>query len=409
MPNELILLVNGPGELYTWVRPLLRELRALESDTRVVLGLLPCPFASGYERGIAEKLDVDAIASVAECLEFIAGGRKPQAFQGGSSGLVIGLGGDVAFPGRIGSRLGYPAWRYSFEPYWNANLERLLVHDAKTLVKAVKSGARAESIGNLTADALALENATRDPSSFDVLLVPGSRAFQVVHLLPYFAGAAELIAARLPQARFFVPRSNLIQDEVWQKAISGVQALDFGGVPMRSEHNMLITPKGVRLEIIPEQRRYHHMKTCAVAITSPGTNTLELGIAGAPSVVCMPLQKMELIPIENPLRYLQAIPIIGKPLKRKLVTAYLERFKFVALPNMFADEAIQPELRGNISTQQIAEAALNILEHPTERQRIAARLEATMPKGGAARVLAQKMLERVEGHSNEAAQNRDQT
>ncbi len=396
MPNELILLVNGPGELYTWVRPLLRELRALKANTRVVLGLLPCPFASGYERRIAQSLEVDAVASVAECLEFMAGGRKPSAFQGGSSGLVIGLGGDVAFPGRIGSRLGYPAWRYSFEPYWNANLERLLVHDAKTLEKALKAGARAENIGNLTADALALETATRDQNGFDVLLVPGSRAFQVVHLLPYFAGAAQLIAARVPQARFFVPRSTLIQEEVWLEAISGVKALDFGGVPMRLEGDTLITPTGVRLEIIAEEQRYQHMKTCAVAITSPGTNTLELGIAGAPSVVCMPLQKMELIPIENPLRYLQAIPIIGKPLKRKLVTAYLERFKFVALPNMLSDEAIQPELRGHITIEQIAQAALNILEQPTERARIGARLEATMPKAGAARALAVRLLERVE-------------
>jgi hypothetical protein len=396
MPNELILLVNGPGELYTWVRPLLRELRALETQTRVVLGLLPCPFASGYERGIAEKLDVDAIASVAECLEFIAGGRKPSAFQGGSSGLVIGLGGDVAFPGRIGSRLDYPAWRYSFEPYWNANLERLLVHDAKTLERAKKAGARAENIGNLTADALALENATRDPNGFEVLLVPGSRAFQVVHLLPFFAGAAEQIAARVPQAQFFVARSSLFQDDVWLEAVAGVKALDFGGVSMRVEGNALVTPQGVRLEVISEEQRYRHMKTCAVAITSPGTNTLELGIAGAPSVVCLPLQKMELIPIENPLRYLQIIPIIGKPLKRKLVTAYLERFKFVALPNMLSDEAIQPELRGNISVEEVAAAALKILERPSERARIGDRLEATMPKGGAARVLATRLLERVQ-------------
>ncbi len=97
MKAELILLVNGPGELYTWVRPLLRELRLLEPNLRIVLGLLPCPFATGYERGIAEKLSIDDLASVAECLEFMAGGRKPKAFIG-SSGLVLGLGGDVSFP-----------------------------------------------------------------------------------------------------------------------------------------------------------------------------------------------------------------------------------------------------------------------------------------------------------------------
>jgi hypothetical protein len=390
MTAELILLVNGPGELYTWARPLIKELRLLEPNARIVLGLLPCPFATGYERGIAETLSIDALASVPECLEFIAGGRKPKAFTG-SKGLVIGLGGDVSFPSRIGSRLGYVAWRYSFESYWHSGLEKLLVHDDKTLVKALKNPqAKAENIGNLVADALSLEpNQIREENS--VLLVPGSRGFQVTHLLSYFAAVAE----QIPNTTFHVARSSLIDDATWAVALSGAKTHDFGGVALRLEGNFAITPNGTRLEIHHENKRYELMKRCTVAITSPGTNTLELGIAGIPTVVCMPLQKMELIPIENPLRYLEYLPLIGKPIKRALVMAFLSRFQFVALPNIITNELIQPELRGSITVQEVADTVKSLFSSPSERQRITNRLEATMPRAGAAQHLAQQMLERV--------------
>lgn len=387
--KEIILLVNGPGELYTWVRPVLRELRQQAPDLRVVLGLLPCPFATGYERGIAETLSLDGLVSVSETLEFMAGGRKPKAFAG-SSGLVLGLGGDVAFPGRIAQRLGYTAWRYSFEPYWKNSLERLLVHDQKTLKKALGAGAKAEEIGNLVADALTLEpQPEREANS--VLFLPGSRDFQVVHLLGLHAAVAEC----LPNATFHVSRSSLVDDAAWILALSGEKSKPFEGVALRQEGQYVYTPNGTRLEIHHEQDRYALMKRCAIAITSPGTNTLELGIAGIPTVVCMPLQKMELIPTESVLRYLEWLPVIGKPIKRALVLAYLSRFKHISLPNMLTDELIFKELRGTVTVQMVADTAKALLENRGERERIENRLAATMPQSGTAKRLVQKMLERV--------------
>ena len=62
---------------------------------------------------------------------------------------------------------------------------------------------------------------------------------------------------------------------------------------------------------------------------------------------------------------------------------------------MIADEAIQLELRGDLSVAQISAAAVNLLEQPSERERITARLGVTMPKAGTAQRLARLMLERV--------------
>ena len=392
---ELILLVNGPGELYTWARPLIAALRLLAPEARVVLALLPCPFASGYENSIAQTLTVSAVVPVPETLEFIAGGRKPAGFAKLECGLVIGLGGDVGFPARVAQRLGYAAWRYSFEPYWHKGLEKLFVHDARTLEKALRNGATALEIGNLTADALTLEHAPEKQTGLDVLLIPGSRGFQVTHMLPFFAGVAQSIRAALPEVRFHYPRSKLISDADFKVALSGVKVADMGGVQLQPEEAELVTIDGTRIALHDEQARYGLMKNADLALTIPGTNTLELGIALVPSIVCLPLQKMELIPIENPLRYVEHLPVIGKPLKRKLVEAYLSRFSYFSLPNMIADEAIQLELRGDLSVAQISDAAVSLLEQPSERARIKSRLEATMPKAGTAQHLARLMLERV--------------
>ncbi len=397
---EIVLLTNGPGELYTWVGPMLRALRAARPDLRVVLGLLPCPFASGHELRIARELGFEAVASVSESLAFMAGGPKPAAFAGSSAfsrGLVLGLGGDVAFPGRIAARLGYPAWRYSFEPYWKASLERLFVHDERTLRKARRSGPpdRFEVIGNLVSDALSDDLTPAKPQGLDVLLIAGSRRFQIEHMLPFFAAVADGVANTVQDVRFHWPRSRLLPDDALLVALSGRKVLDVGGVPLQLEGEVLITPSGTRIHVAPEEQRYRLMKLADAAVTVPGTNTLELGIAGVPSVVCLPLQKMELIPIENPLRYVGLIPGVGRILKRKLVETALGRFKFVALPNMMTDEPIQPELCGHITPDQIAAEVSDLLTEPSRREQIRARLAQTMPKPGAAARLTARVLERL--------------
>ncbi len=394
MMQELILLVNGPGELYTWARPLIEKLRIDFPDLRIALGLLPCPFASGFEQSAAKLMGANAVASVAETLEFIAGGRKPKAFVAAAAGLVLGLGGDVAFPGRVANRLGYAAWRYSFEPYWHSSLQRLLVHDERTLQKASAPGRNVEMIGNLTADALRPSADIKKLMGLDVLFVPGSRSFQFTHMLPMFAAVAENIAMALPEVRFFCARSSLVTETDFQVALENTQMQEFGGLALQQFGDYLQTANGTRIRLLEGDERYGQMRGSDLAITIPGTNTLELGISGLASIVCLPLQKMELFPIENPLRYLATLPLVGKALKRNLVRAYLGQFKFVSLPNMLADEEIFLELRGNLLPQHISQAAIELLNDSAKRERIQQRLLQTMPKPGT----AQKLTTMIASH-----------
>ena len=75
------------------------------------------------------------------------------------------------------------------------------------------------------------------------------------------------------------------------------------------------------------------MRAADLAVTIPGTNTLELGIAGVPSLVLLPLNKPEVIPLEGPGHWLSLVPGVGTTLKRQAVRLAAPRFP-VALPNL---------------------------------------------------------------------------
>jgi Lipid-A-disaccharide synthetase len=393
---ELVLCVNGPGELYTWALPMARAVRASQPDLRLVLSLLPCPFASGKEEQVARDSQLfDGITTVAQYLKFAVGGAQPSAYSGAKAGLVLQLGGDAMHVIRIAGRLNYPVWRYSFEPYWSAKLEQLFVHDERTYQRSSAPKNKLEVIGNLTADALEFETGFEKQPGLDVLLLAGSRSFEALHMLPLLAASAEKMAAILPEVRFHWIRSNMLDQATLKRAYAATEMLEFGGVSTQPEGQFLLTPKGVKIRIVDEQERYRLMKTADLALTIPGTNTLELGIAGVPSIVVLPLQKLELIPIEGPLQFIGMIPGLGKFIKRAAVNAFLDRTKYISLPNRFADEAIQLELRGLVTTDDIAVRAIGLLQHPERLASIRARLQVTMPKAGASEKLAHRVLERL--------------
>ncbi len=393
---ELVLCVNGPGELYTWALPLTRALRHLQPDLRVVLSLLPCPFASGKEEQVARDSRLfDGVTTVAQYLKFAVGGAQPHVYSGAKAGLVLQLGGDAMHAIRIAKRLKYPVWRYSFEPYWNNNLEQLFVHDQRTYKRSSAPKDKLEVIGNLTADALEFETGFEKEPGLDVLLLAGSRSFEALHMLPLLAATVEKINAVLPEVRFHWIRSNMLDQTTLKRAYEAKEMLEYGGVPTQPEGQFLLTPKGIKIRIADESLRYQLMKTADLALTIPGTNTLELGIALVPSIVVLPLQKLELIPIEGPLQFLGMIPVLGKFIKRAAVNAFLDRTQYISLPNRFANEAIQLELRGLVSINDISSRAVALLEHPETLANIRARLNATMPKAGTAEKLAYRVLERL--------------
>ncbi len=64
--SDILILSNGPGELATWVRPVVKALREQLGDdrsaVRISVVLSPCPNASGKEAEIAQSYpEVDRV------------------------------------------------------------------------------------------------------------------------------------------------------------------------------------------------------------------------------------------------------------------------------------------------------------------------------------------------------------
>lgn len=186
---RLVLVSNGPGELYTWVRPVLREIRHRLPEAHASIALIPCQFAGGAEAEIAATFEPDALTTPAQFLRAAATGSAPAELRPapGEGGAVIGLGGNGALAVKLGRSLGLPAFRYSFEPVWLRGLEALLLPDPGTQQRAVRGGApsaRTAVVGNLVADAVEAAEGVPDRGAPHVLLFAGSRDAFALHLIP---------------------------------------------------------------------------------------------------------------------------------------------------------------------------------------------------------------------------------
>ena len=396
---QAVLLSNGPGELYTWVQPVLAELRRPpHAHLHIHIGLVPCQFASGSETRIAATFGADSVSSPGDFARFMTLGRRlPGLEHPAPDGFVLSLGGSAGMALDVGKKLGYPVYRYSFVPTWHRKLAALFVHDARAERRARLLGAprgRLEQIGNLVADAVQLAEPAPGRGSPHVLLMPGSRDAFAVHLIPLMIALADALGERYPQARFVWPVSRLLSEGALETGIQGIHKGTLGGMAGKLEGELnkrVITPGGHALELVPESSRYAHMRAADLAVTIPGTNTLELGIAGVPSLVLLPLNKPEVIPLEGPGHWLSLVPLVGTALKRGAVRLAAPHFP-VALPNLLSGEDLMVELKGKIVLGEVVEKAAALLTDPEERARRRSRLLETMPPPGAAARLVTRVL-----------------
>lgn len=82
-PSDILILSNGPGELATWVRPVVKCLRQQlgndRSQIRISVVLSPCPNASGKEVEIARSYpEVDRVQSAEHFFPFLLSGKTAE-------------------------------------------------------------------------------------------------------------------------------------------------------------------------------------------------------------------------------------------------------------------------------------------------------------------------------------------
>ena len=414
LSGEILLVSNGPGELYTWVYPLLRVLRRDYPAWTPRICLIPCQFASGSESTVAQHMLAElapellqpsqaSVHSPAQVLRFLTTGyglAGVRPARGPRRGAVLSLGGGVSFALQLAARLGYPCYRYSFQAMQHRKLRKLYVPHRSVWRRARLLGmpaARLEQVGNLVADALHLPQDSVATGKPHVLLMFGSRKQFARPIIPLMIALADGIGQAFPEARFVAPLSRLLDAQTLAAGFSGEERAVLGGMAASHHHSAagdyLQTPAGVRIDLVPETARYAHMRQADMALTIPGTNTLELGIAAVPSVVLLPLNQPELIPLDGPGHWLSLLPGIGTMLKRYAVRLAAPHLP-VSLPNHFSKRDLMVELKGELQLEHILARTLQLLRDPAELQQRRQGLLETMPQpGAAARLLASLMAD----------------
>lgn len=393
---ELLVVLNGPGELSAWFYPFLAALRQRAPDVRLSCALVPCVFASGREGTVLRGMSgIDAVAEPRQTLRYIMGGPLPVGFHPRGRGIVLHLGGDALLSVLLARRRGYRLLAYAERPLRYARLfERIfLVHAIPSLTS------RYEVIGDLMVDAARMRCPRRRPAAPECPTIgffPGSRDYQARHMVPFLIRVAGIVSASLPGARFMLGRADYISVERLKEMASDQSGLVMEHDIARWEDDgaggVLVSERGVRLEV---RTAAEVMAEAQLVLTIPGSNTGELAALGVPMIVIIPSYNGEVHPAPGVLGHLGRIPLLGRFVKRPLMHLWVRYLRYVSIPNRRAGRPLVPEVIGRLTAEDVAALIRRTL--PTVGDGVAHELIETMGPPGAAARLADAVLAELRG------------
>jgi len=365
---RIAVTANGPGEVAGWLRPLLRALYRRQPDLEALVFLVPDDYATGFEaKMVRDSFPAARVFTPKEYLKFALGARLESL--PARTDLVQYIGGDLLHAARVHARLKGRAATYKFSRRsYRSLFDRAFAVDARNVEQLAAWGTppqRIERVGNLAIDGALFEaGLEREPGtpSDGVLIMPGSRSYEIENLVPfYFAVALRMLRER-PALRIAFALSPFTSRAQVAAAIAG------GGHPrMFGRSGRLVTEAGrdflatesddVRIPLLTNALAA--ARSARLVLTIPGTKTIELAVLGKPVIAITPLNAPELVAINGPLTYLNRIPLVGVPLKRAAAVAVARRFAFHTQPNIDAGCALVREVHGTVTPGRIARIALD--------------------------------------------------
>ncbi len=396
---RLAITCNGPGETAGWLAPLLRALYAQCRAADVSVFFVPDEYATGQEPALVRALFPDArVHDAKDYVRIALGGRSDGVKDGADA--VLYLGGDLMHAARLRKRLGGAFTTYKFSrPRYARSTTRAFAVDRANADQLAGWGVppqRIECVGNLAVDGALAESAQApEPGSpaGGILIMPGSRPYEVRHLVPFFFTAALAMRRedeRVPIAFGISPFTRI--ESVREAIEAGGDERFFarrGTLVFRQEQAFLCTADGsVRFPIV--RSALAAALTARLVVTIPGTKVIELAAIGKPVIACTPLNAPELAAINGPLTYLDRIPVIGSRAKRAVATAYSRAHRYHTQPNIDAQADIVAEMHGTLTPGRVARCAMERLRDDEWLARTAQTLRALYREhaGAAARMAA---------------------
>jgi lipid-A-disaccharide synthase len=393
---DVVILVNGPGELSSYVKPTVTALHERYPQYRITIVFTPCPYSTGKETEIALALPgVSRVINAKEFFIWMLRGKSPERVKFSKTGAVVFMGGDVLYGKMIAKRLKYPAVAYS-EAYakWPKIYKKFLVPDRIIYEKFKKQGYPEDQIkivGNLMVESVrSVKGKERvfaglklDPGKKLISFLPGSREFQIQYTLSFFSEIASNIEALNKDCQFAFIISPYLKQELLKKHLgkAGLNLIN-GRIKYKDTSILLVFSD-----------QHDVIAASDIAITIPGTNTAEVAVLGTPMIVVFPEKSSELIPLEGIYEIIGKIPLLGYIFKKIYVKILLLKTRFFAIPNIKCGREIIPEFKGDVQPKTLAETAVLLLNDAKKLDEIRRLLRSSLGDPGAAKRIAEEINE----------------
>ncbi|ACK71180.1 putative lipid-A-disaccharide synthase [Gloeothece citriformis PCC 7424] len=406
-PIDILILSNGPGEVSTWVRPVVKALRQHLGDdrtsVRISVILSPCTHAMGTESAIAQSYpEVDRVQSPEHFFPFLLWGKTAENWDWHRKGIVLFLGGDQFFPLVIGKRLGYRTLIYAeWDARWYRWIDHFAVMNASVMRKIPPHyHDKMTVIGDLMEDIISefSPSPLKDGSSEALIaLLPGSKPWKLDQGVPLCLAIAQQIQLKRPNTRFIIPvaptlnlptlakfadrqQNPIINQFAWVGASLGTNEED---------KPYFKTDGGLKIELITQFPAYDLLSQSHLALTTVGANTAELATLSVPMIVLLPTQRLDAMRTWDGLPGMLAnLPGVGSLFAKMINLMVMRKKRLYAWPNLWAKEEIVPELLGELKAEEVAQIALNWLENPEQLETIRKRLQSVRGEPGAAYKMA---------------------
>lgn len=366
MIKKISILVNGPGEMWGWARPINRELR--KRDFHVSVHILPCQFSSGSEVVMAETMDFNEIHGCSNVF------RTFQALGSSKTNCVLQLGGELLW-GLLMKKAGkvpFLCYSYGYKKGMSY-CDRVLTAYEEMAVPMRERGIHAEVVGDLVKNSMDLDEDTlawEKDKTRKIVFLPGSRPGLRSMALPFLAATLKELKALSSDLEFRTLLPSFIEKE----------ELDHWGA-------MGMNPTTLR------NREF--LGSADLVIAPPGTNNLEIMHSHAPALVVIPFSFLKSIPVSGALSLLERFPLGGEAMKVTILRRSERKAGFVSWPNRIAKKEIQKEIRGDITPKGLAMIIRKYLKDTAKLDR--SRLEAISISSRSQGDGAYRIVELLEG------------
>jgi hypothetical protein len=365
--------------------------------------LVPCPNATGQEHEVARSWGLFERVVPARRFWWLLLRPRRHGFWP-RQGVVVFLGGDQFWTVLLSARLRYRHLTYAEWvarwPRWNDRVALMGAAAASRLTPRWRG--RAEVVGDLMAD-LPDQARQSEPLASGgawVALLPGSKRAKLQVGVPFLLATADRLAHLQPNVRFLLPVAPTTSPRELLAYGSHTNPLApsyLSGEP-QLEHSvsgawLLRTPAGTPIQLETGHPAHGPLSQCALALTTVGANTAELGALGVPMIVLVPTQHLHLMQAwDGGLGILARLPLLRRLLGVALTAWRMRHRGFLAWPNISAGRPVVPERVGAITPEEIAAEAADWLAQPGRLEGVRADLRALRGQPGAVEAVARMVL-----------------